>query len=147
MTDDSILDSTKKVLGMGADYTAFDTDVTMHINMVFATLNQLGVGPTIGFAIEDATATWGDFLGTNLAFNMVKTYTYLKIKMVFDPPQTHFTIQAMRDQITELETRIQIVRESTQWVDPLPALQPMRNDPEVWYEEPYVDPYAGVQPW
>lgn len=68
----SILDSTKKILGIAADYDVFDNDIVMHINSVFSTLNQLGVGPEFGFAIEDDTATWDDFLGTDLRLNNVK---------------------------------------------------------------------------
>lgn len=114
----SILTSTKKLLGLEESYTAFDQDVIIHINSVFSTLAQLGIGPTDGFAIEDATANWVDFLGTNLQYNAVKTYVYLRVRLLFDPPATHYAIASWKEQIQEVEWRLSVLRESTQWVDP-----------------------------
>jgi hypothetical protein len=115
---DSILTSVKKVLGLDASYTAFDEDLILHINSVFSTLNQLGIGPDDGFAIEDATDTWDDFLVGDLRKNSVKTYMYLKVRLLFDPPTTSFTQEAMKQQAQELEWRLNVVREGDEWVDP-----------------------------
>lgn len=114
----SILNDTKKILGIDAEYTAFDTDIIMHINNVFSTLNQLGIGPEFGFEILDATAEWEDFLGVDPdpRLNSVKTYIYLKVRMIFDPPTTSYLITAMEKQIQELEWRINQFRESIEWV-------------------------------
>lgn len=109
--DDSILDSVKKILGIAADYDAFDTDIIIHINSVFATLNQLGVGPELGFMIEDNKAVWEDFLSNDTRLNSVKTYVYLRVRILFDPPATGFTLTAMQEQIKELEWRISVYRE------------------------------------
>lgn len=114
----SILDDTKKALNLAPDYTAFDPEVIMHINSVFSTLNQLGIGPEQGFMIEDRTATWDAFLGDDLRLNNVKTYVYLRVRVLFDPPQVGWLMDAMRNQISELEFRINVQRESTGWVDP-----------------------------
>lgn len=114
----SILTSVKKVLGLAESYTAFDVDVTMHINSVFGTLNQLGVGPAQTFAIADKTENWEDFLEDNDAINAVKTYMYLKVRLVFDPPPTSFGIAAMKDQILEHEWRLNVEREDRLWQDP-----------------------------
>lgn len=114
----SILTSTKKILGIEEDYTDFDVDILMHINSVFATLNQLGIGPEQGFAIEDATPTWDAFLGTDARLNSVKTYVYLKVRLLFDPPQNSYAIEAYNKQILELEVRINTYRESYAWTDP-----------------------------
>jgi hypothetical protein len=111
---DSILTSTKKVLGITEDYTPFDVDILMHINSVFSTLHQLGIGPTAGFSIEDATPTWSDFLGDDDRLNSVKTYVYLKVRLAFDPPGTSYLIQAIERQAQELEWRLNIVRENDQ---------------------------------
>jgi hypothetical protein len=119
---DSILTSTKKVLGIDESYTAFDVDILMHINSVFVTLNQLGVGPAVGFAIEDETTTWDAFLGTDLRLNNVKSYIYLRVRMLFDPPATSYLIEAMKTQILELEYRMNYYREETAWVDPDPVI-------------------------
>lgn len=108
---ESILDSTKKVLGIDADYTAFDMDIIMHVNSALATLNQLGVGPEEGFAIEDNSAEWGDLLGGDLRLNQVKSYVYLKVRVVFDPPASSFVLAALQEQIKEHEWRINVTRE------------------------------------
>lgn len=104
----SILQSTKKVLGLDASYTAFDEDVIMHINTAFTTLHELGVGPPDGFMIEDETAEWQDFLGHNKALNSVKTYIYLRVRVLFDPPATSFALDAMQKQIEQLEWRLNV---------------------------------------
>lgn len=109
--DDSILNTTKKILGIAPDYDAFDTDIIIHINSVFSTLNQLGLGPDEGFMIEDETDGWGDFLLDDMRLNAVKTYTYLRVRVLFDPPTTGFTLTALQEQIKELEWRLNLFRE------------------------------------
>ena len=109
---ESILDSTKKVLGLETDYDVFDVDVIMHVNSVLSTLNQLGIGPDEGFAIEDATPTWTDFLEDVKPLNNVKSYVYLRVRMLFDPPTTSFLQESMQKQIQEFEWRISTYRES-----------------------------------
>ncbi len=118
--EQSILTSTKKILGIAEDYTAFDLDIITHINSAFSTLTQLGVGPTSGFMIEDDGAVWGDFLGNDpdLQYNAVKSYVYLKVKQLFDPPTTSYLVTATERQITELEWRLNTRREETEWTDP-----------------------------
>jgi len=49
--EESILISTKKVLGLPEGDEAFDLDVITFINSAFSTLDQVGVGPTGGFYI------------------------------------------------------------------------------------------------
>lgn len=105
---DSILTSTKKILGIAADYNAFDLDIMTHINSVFLNLDQIGVGPAGGFLIEDAEAEWWDLLGDDPRLNAVKTYVYLKVRLIFDPPTTSFAIGAMEKQIEELEWRLNV---------------------------------------
>lgn len=108
---ESILDSTKKVLGIEPDYVAFDMDVMMHINSAFSTLNQLGLGPEEGYMIQESSDEWGDFLNDDMRLNSVKTYVYLKVRILFDPPTTSFVLTAMQEQIKELEWRISTYRE------------------------------------
>lgn len=112
--ENSILISTKKVLGVDADYTVFDLDILMHINAAFSILQQLGVGPAEGFFIEDDTAEWTDFVlypGSEISISLVKTYVQLKARMLFDPPTTSFLIEAMDKQIKEYEWRLNVFRE------------------------------------
>ena len=85
--NESILTSIKKLLGITEECTDFNTDIIIFINSVFPTLLQLGVGPKEGFKIEDSSTKWSDYLGDlDKRFGTVKTYIYLKVKMVFDPP-------------------------------------------------------------
>jgi hypothetical protein len=114
----SILTSTKLALGLVEEYTAFDPQIIMYINSVFSTLNELGVGPDVGFMIEDKDATWSAFLGNDPRLNSVKTYVYLRVRLLFDPPNTGFTTTAIEKQIKELEWRLNVQRENTEWVDP-----------------------------
>lgn len=118
---DSILDSVKKNLGIDAAYTAFDPDILMHVNSTFAILNQIGIGPTAGFSITDNTAVWGDFTADDVKLNMVQTYVYLKVRLVFDPPTTSYHITALNSQIEELEWRMNTYREEEAWTDPTPV--------------------------
>ena len=112
MATDSILDSTKKILGIEADYPAFDLDIITHINSVFFTLQQLGVGPEGGFAIEDNTKTWTQYLGVGaLNFSAVKSYVYLRVRLMFDPPATSFAIDSLKKQAEEFEWRLNVQRE------------------------------------
>lgn len=108
---DSILDSTKKILGLDPEYDVFDVDIISHINSAFFTLNQLGVGPAEGFMITDNTTPWTWFSEGIGNLNAVKTYVYLRVRLLFDPPQTSFAISAMEKQIQELEWRLNVHRE------------------------------------
>ena len=107
----SILTTTKKTLGLSEDYTVFDEEIILHINSVLGTLNQLGLGPEEGFEIEDAEAVWDDFLQGDLRLSPVKSYTYLRVRLLFDPPDIGFVLTAYKQQIEELEWRLNIVRE------------------------------------
>jgi hypothetical protein len=117
----SILTSIKKSLGIDVSYTAFDEDIIMHINSAFSTLEQLGVGPEGGFAISDATAVWTSFMGTDARLNSVKTYVYLSVRLLFDPPATSYLITAMEKQKEEFAWRLNVTREEVIWVDPDPV--------------------------
>ena len=121
---DSILESTKKILGIDAGYVVFDQDIIMHINSVFSTLEQLGIGPVDGYMIEDNVSTWEDFIGLDNRLNAVKTYVYLRVRMLFDPPQTSYHLTAIKEQITELEWRLNVKREGESWTSPVSTLEP-----------------------
>jgi hypothetical protein len=114
----SILKSTKKILGVGEADTSFDVDIAFHINSVLSVLNQVGIGPDNGYSIEDETATWDAFIGDDPRLNLVKTYLYLRVRLLFDPPQTSYAIDAMEKQIAEFEWRLNVTREEESWVDP-----------------------------
>lgn len=121
MATASILTSVKSMCGIGEDYTAFDPVILTNINTVFSTLNQLGIGPENGFMIEDDTPTWDAFLGDDPRLNNVKSYVYLRVRLLFDPPQTSYLIESMKEQIQEFEWRLNVYREGTGWSNPFPA--------------------------
>lgn len=108
----SILTSVKKVLGLAEDYTVFDEDILMHINSTFSVLHQLGVGPTNGFSIEDKNDNWDTFIVPEYQRNLVKSYIYVKVKSLFDPPQNSYLVEAVNRQITEYEWRLSVNREN-----------------------------------
>lgn len=151
---DSILINIKKIVGISEDDVSFDSDIIMHTNTVFSVLTQLGIGPTAGFMIEDDGPTWDDFLGirqkgqlqtdgsvvytdeqltsVDKLLNMVKTYVYLRVRLIFDPPQTSFVIESLNKQIQELEVRISIAREGDSWVDPNPMAETATSSTTWW---------------
>lgn len=113
--NESILTTIKKMLGIAEDYDAFDTDIIVNINTVFMTLTQIGVGPDKGFSIKSKDEKWSDFISEdddNL--EGVKTYIYIKVKLVFDPPTTSFVLEALKNMATELEWRLSIESESSE---------------------------------
>jgi len=104
--DDSILNTIKKLLGIAPDYEAFDTDIIVNINAYLGVLNMLGVGID-GFTIEDDGATWADFLkGSEVPLNEVRTYLYLRVRQVFDPPASSVMSATIDKQIDELGWRM-----------------------------------------
>ena len=112
---DSILTSIKKLLGITEDYTHFDDDIIIHINSVFMVLTQLGVGPETGYSIAGKSNTWDEFIAANDSrFQSVKSYVYLKVKLLFDPPLSSAVIESINRTINEFEWRLNAEAESAQ---------------------------------
>ena len=114
---DSILTTTKNALGLADDYEPYDPELIMHINSVMAILNQLGVGPSDGYVITDKTQTWSELL-TNEGYAVeekrladVKSYVYMKVKMLFDPPSVGYVVTAWEKMIEEAEWRITVAQD------------------------------------
>lgn len=103
--NDSILNSVKLQLGILPEYTVFDQQLILAINTAFSILHQLGVGPKDGYAIEDESNRWDEVV-TKQSLNMVKSYVFLKVKLLFDPPATSFVLEAYNKQLAEMEWRI-----------------------------------------
>lgn len=109
MYEESILNSVKKLLGLEPDYTPFDTDLIMHINSVIMILRQMGVGPSSGYSITGPEETWADYLGSDEPLlEAVKSYIYLKVRTVFDPPSNSYVMDAIQKQISEYEWRLNV---------------------------------------
>lgn len=103
---DSILTSIKKLLGISEEYTHFDPDLIMHINSVFMILNQMGVGPSRPLTIEDELTTWTEFIQDKDYLEGIKTLVAMRVRLIFDPPQSSAHIEAIKNTIAELEWRL-----------------------------------------
>lgn len=105
---ESILTSIKKNLGIVEEYTQFDQDIMMHTNTALNLVNQLGLGVD-GFTIKDSSSTWEDFLGDDEAkASLVKSYVYLKVRLLFDPPTGTSAMTAFSNLASELEWRMTV---------------------------------------
>ena len=106
---ESILDTIKKMLGIDAEDDSFDGDIITLINPIIYALAQMGIGPSTGFIVVDKNNTWTEYIGS-IPFNLegVKTYIYLKTKLIFDPPTNTTTIDAMTRSAQELEWRMML---------------------------------------
>ena len=109
---DSILTSIKKLLGVPEDYDHFDVDIIMHINSVFMILTQLGVGPSSGFSIVDESTEWTDFIPDMSKVEAVKSYVYLKVRLLFDPPASSAVTESINRMINEYEWRLNVAAET-----------------------------------
>ena len=138
--EQSILKSTKKVLGVDPDDTSFDLDLITYINSAFFTLNQLGAGPPDGVIIEDDTEEWDVFEINSstkpVDVQLIKTIVYLRVRILFDPPTSAFLLDAAKEMLKENEWRLSMNREAVEWVDPDPELEPplpLYPDPDVGF--------------
>lgn len=110
---DNILESVKLMLGIQNDYTPFDQQILMHINSIFTILHQLGVGPTNLF-IANSMSLWSEFLtGDSIDLELVKSYVYLRVRLLFDPPTSSFVLDAIEKQIQEIGWRLNVFVDPT----------------------------------
>lgn len=129
----SILISIKKALGLAEDYTVFDPEIIMHINSVLADLFQLGVGPEDGLFIASASDTWDELIGIDRRLNAVKSYVFLRVKFLFDPPTVGYVLTSLEKLIEKAEWRITVAQDEI--LHPAPQPQPV-----VVYIDPF-DPF------
>jgi len=115
---DSILQSIKDAAGVSVDSidgtvvtfdnTAFDQEILMHVNAVFMSLRQMGVGPSEAFVVEDNSATWSDFTDDMSIQPMIRSYVTLKVRSLFDPPTSSSLAEAIKNTLAEYEWRLGI---------------------------------------
>lgn len=106
--ESSILVSTKAALGMTEDYKAFDPQIIMHINSIFSILQQMGVGPKEGFSIKDDSTFWSEYTENEAELQMVQSYMYCRVRILFDPPMNASLLDALKTQYQELEWRLNV---------------------------------------
>lgn len=94
------------------EYDAFDDVLIEHINSAFMILTQLGVGPSEGFVISDATSVWTDFIPDTIKLEAVKTYVGHKVRLMFDPPQSSAVMESLNRTVSELEFRLNVAADN-----------------------------------
>lgn len=107
--EESILTSVKNYLGAEDVDEHFDGPIIDSINSIMLDLQQIGVGPEEGFMIEGSDETWEDFIGIDSRLQAVKSFIFLKTKLLFDPPQSSALIESMNRQIDKIEWRLNVV--------------------------------------
>lgn len=109
---DSILTSIKKMLGIEEEYTHFDPELIVFINSVFGILFQLGVGPTTApFKISGSSQSWDEFIEAD-QIETVKSYMYMKVRLLFDPPTSSAALSSFKELIQEFEWRCHVDAET-----------------------------------
>lgn len=145
MNKDSILESVKKTLNLCEDDMSFDQDIIMHINSVFANLTQIGVGPKEGFSIEDESSLWSDFIGDSKVLQNVKSFMYVKVRILFDPPANATLMEALNANAKEFEWRLSVTAEQKKEETPKKELK--KQGPYLYSVE-YTDlDYAKAEKW
>ena len=110
---DSILNNIKKLLGIDIDDESFDPDVTTLINSTIPSLSQMGIGPPNGFIVTTKDDKWTDWINDKtINLEGVKTYLFLKVKLIFDPPTNSTVIEAFNKNLAELEWRMMLAVET-----------------------------------
>lgn len=104
----SILWSTKKLLGIEPGSEEFDVDIIIMINSAILTLTQIGIGPNGGYRITGPNETYSDFIGDDPRLDAVKSFIYYKVRLGFDPPSSSIIVDCMRQHMDELLYRLQL---------------------------------------
>ena len=114
--EENILQSIKHLLGIQNEVDVFDKDIALHINTVFSHLYQIGVIQEPGFMLTSGKEKWMDFFlatesngGNDVDIKKiqnVKTFVYIKVKLIFDPPTNASILKAFESQAKEIEYRL-----------------------------------------
>ena len=79
-------------------------------------LSQLGIGPSTPFLIQDKYSTWDEFIEEGDSqyekMELVKSYMYLKVKLLFDPPISSAVMESTNRMINEFEWRLNVAAET-----------------------------------
>lgn len=106
-----IMDTIKKMLGLSEDYSAFDTEILFFINSAIMDLSQLGVCSPNFQITENSNETWDDLLSeysNNGLLNSAQEYIYLRTRLSFDPPNSGYVTNALKDRLTEATWRLRV---------------------------------------
>lgn len=107
--NDSILNTIKNMLGIPIEDNSFDQDIMININSVFGILYQIGIGTKTSFYIVDSAVKWTEMFADYIDLvDMIKNYTYMKVRLYFDSPTNASVLESLNRQIKEFEWRIQL---------------------------------------
>lgn len=112
LMEESILNTIKKMLGLDPTYTVFDTDIIVAINSALMALMQIGIGPKNGFKIKSSDDTWDSIICGSTNLESVKTYVYIKTRLLFDPPSNSSVTEALKATASEIEWRLNVEAEN-----------------------------------
>lgn len=107
--NESILDSTKKYIGFDESYEVFNDDVLSAINRAFATICQIN-GERNEFVVENNQTEWSDFTNNAKLLGLVREYVHKRARKSVDPPTSSIVMNALNEDLDELEWRISIER-------------------------------------
>lgn len=115
--EEKILDTIKDMLGISKDDSAFDNDILVNINSAFSTLYQIGVGDDGHYFLLNGSEKWEDVFIESDLIDFIKLYTFMKVRIVFDPPTNSSVLQALIEQMKEIEYRILLQADPSNYFD------------------------------
>lgn len=110
--NETILGSVKKICNVVEEDTSFDADLILYTNSALMVIMQEWHGMDHAFRVVDGTETWEDLLGEDEDYEGVKELIGLKVRLMFDPPNNSSVVQAITDQIKDLEWRCYIWKDN-----------------------------------
>lgn len=104
----SIYEDIKDILGVPDD--SFKESLLMFINGALDIMNQAGAGRPVLLTTE---TPWSDFQDPSQAkanenFNLVRSYVWLRCKVMFDPPSNPSTLSRLKELEDEYIWRVEL---------------------------------------
>lgn len=101
--DESILLNIREMCDVGESVDSFDGQLIPLINTFLFRSAQFGVGKK-GFMVTGSKETWKDFLGSDAeSYAALKNYISIRVKLLFDPPESAALLRALQEDAKELE--------------------------------------------
>lgn len=107
----SILGDVKEYLGIPAEVDCFDNTLLVHINT--ATFLTETISSFVNNIEIDKSTDWNEMYdGMEVTCPAIKTYVFLKIRLLFDPPNNSYLSGVIERSLTELEFKINMYCDS-----------------------------------
>ena len=99
----SILMDIREMCDAGREVDAFDGQLIPLINTFLFRSAQFGVGKK-GFQITGPDEQWTDFIERDAEYyTALKNYISIRVKLIFDPPESSALLTALKEEAKELE--------------------------------------------